>query len=60
MADRWPAYERPAHEFAFTALVLTLRALAITLPVRLLAILAAILGGHGDPGTPDLVGLLFI
>jgi hypothetical protein len=60
MADRWLAYERSGHELAFSALVLILRVLAITLPVLLMAIFAAILGGHGDPDTPDLARLLFL
>jgi hypothetical protein len=35
LADQWSAYERRGHEFGFTALVLALRVLAVTLPVWL-------------------------
>ena len=57
MAHRWLAHERPRHQFASSGLVLTLRVLAITLPLLVLAILAWVFGGSGDP---DLAGLMFI
>lgn len=55
MAHRRLAHERPDHELAFSVLVITMRVLAITLPLLALAVLAAIFGGSGDPGTADLV-----
>lgn len=55
MAHRRLAHERPDHQLAFSVLVITLRVLAITLPLLALAVLAAIFGGSGDPGTADLV-----
>jgi len=60
MAHRWLAYERPRHQFASSVVVISLRALAIILPLLLLAIAAWVAGGGEDPGTPDLVGLMLI
>jgi hypothetical protein len=57
VAPKWPAYEWPRHELAFSVLAITVRVLVIVLPLLLLAMAAFIAGGieDDDPGSPDLV-----
>jgi hypothetical protein len=59
VAHRWLAHERPRHQFASSVLVISLRVLAITLPLLLLAI-AALVADGSEESTPDLVGLMLI